>query len=251
MPTWSPSATSTRQEVSKALINRQVRFDWSSVGFRAASRSDRPGSSVARRPKVAPGGVSQWASRSTSSSATSAITRKHPDFDALAVADHILGSGPGFTDRLSRVIRDELGLAYSVGGGMTDSADIEPGLFRDLASAPAPTRPTGPWPRPWSRSGSFTRGSSATTRSTRARQYLAGSWVFDYQTVEQRAERIVELAWWGLPLDEPTHWPDRIATITPNQVRAATRAHIDPNALIRVEYGPIHRRDRDAKVECA
>ena len=58
------------------------------------------------------------------------ITRGDPDFEAMAIADHILGSGPGFTDRLSRVIRDELGLAYSVGGGMTDSADIEPGLFR-------------------------------------------------------------------------------------------------------------------------
>jgi zinc protease len=39
------------------------------------------------------------------------IRRTHPDFEALAVADHILGSGPGFTDRLSRVIRDELVLA--------------------------------------------------------------------------------------------------------------------------------------------
>src|SRR5690606_12319994 len=38
------------------------------------------------------------------------IRRADPDFDALAVLDHILGSGPGFTDRLSRIIRDELGL---------------------------------------------------------------------------------------------------------------------------------------------
>src|SRR5262249_28998056 len=37
------------------------------------------------------------------------IPRNHPDFDALTVLDHIFGSGPGFTDRLSRVVRDELG----------------------------------------------------------------------------------------------------------------------------------------------
>ena len=37
----------------------------------------------------------------------------------------------------------------------------------------------------------------------RARRYLAGSWVFDFQTVEQRAERLLELERWGLPLDEP------------------------------------------------
>ena len=39
------------------------------------------------------------------------VARTHRDFDALTILDHILGTGPGFTDRLSRVIRDELGLA--------------------------------------------------------------------------------------------------------------------------------------------
>ena len=146
------------------------------------------------------------------------IPRNHPDFDALAVADHILGSGPGFTDRLSRVIRDELGLAYSVGGGMTDSADIEPGLFRVYLG-------TGP--------DEADRAVAAVTEQVhllhsgafdddevdRARHYLAGSWVFDYQTVEQRAERLLELERWGLGLDEPLRWPDRISRVTPRQVR--------------------------------
>ncbi len=174
------------------------------------------------------------------------ITRNHPDFDALAVADHILGSGPGFTDRLSRVIRDELGLAYSVGGGMTDSADIEPGLFRiyigtgadeaDRAVAAALEQVR-----------MVHEGEFGDDEVRRARQYLAGSWVFDYQTVEQRAERLVELERWGLPLDEPIRWPDRIARVTPRQVRRAAHAHLDPTALIRVEYGPIQpRRGRDA-----
>ena len=58
------------------------------------------------------------------------ISRQNRDFDALSVMDHILGSGPGFTDRLSKRLRDELGLAYAVHGGITDSADVVPGLFR-------------------------------------------------------------------------------------------------------------------------
>jgi zinc protease len=85
----------------------------------------------------------------------------------------------------------------------------------------------------------------------RARQYLAGSWVFDYQTVEQRAERLMELERWGLALDEPLRWPDRIARVTPRKVRQAARAHIDPSAMVRVEYGPIRRKSRRADVECA
>ena len=39
-------------------------------------------------------------------------------------------AGPGFTDRLSRVVRDELGLAYAIGGGMTYFGRHPAGLFR-------------------------------------------------------------------------------------------------------------------------
>ena len=55
------------------------------------------------------------------------VPRNHPDYDALVVLDHIFGSGPGFSDRLGRIVRDEMGLVYAIGGGMTDSADILPG----------------------------------------------------------------------------------------------------------------------------
>ena len=58
----------------------------------------------------------------------------------------------------------------------------------------------------------------------RARRYLAGAWVFDFQSVEQRADRLLELERWGLDLDEPKHWPERIAAITPRQVRRAAQA---------------------------
>jgi len=47
---------------------------------------------------------------------------------------------------------------------------------------------------------------------------------------------------WGLPLDEPHLWPARVARVTPAQVRRAARRHIDPAALVRVEFGPIRRR---------
>jgi zinc protease len=85
----------------------------------------------------------------------------------------------------------------------------------------------------------------------RARRYLAGAWVFDYQGVEQRAERLLELERWGRPLDEPLTWPDRIAAITPARVRKAARAHLAPEALCRVELGPIRRRGQRSRAECA
>ena len=43
--------------------------------------------------------------------------------------DHVLGTGPGFTSRISKKLRDEDGLCYSVSAGVTSSAGTEPGVF--------------------------------------------------------------------------------------------------------------------------
>ncbi len=142
------------------------------------------------------------------------VTRRHRDFDALVVLDHIFGSGPGFCDRLSRLLRDDLGLVYSIGGGLSDSADILPGLFRVYAAtmggqAELVTRTVIDQLR------AVHAGSIADDEIFSAREYLARSWVFDYQTVEQRAERLLDLERWGLSLDEPKHWPDALPRSRP------------------------------------
>ena len=172
------------------------------------------------------------------------IPRKHPDFDALAVADHILGSGPGFTDRLSRVVRDELGLAYSIGGGMTDSADILPGLFR-VSVGTGPDEVEQVVAAVLEQISAMHQGDFSDEEVDRARRFLAGSWVFEYQTVEQRAERLMELERWGLGLDEPLRWPGPGLAGHPQAGPGGrARAHIDPEAMVRVEYGPIRRKSR-------
>ena len=179
------------------------------------------------------------------------IARNHPDYDALVVLDHIFGSGPGFCDRLGRIVRDELGLVYAIGGGMTDSADVVPGLFRVYA---------GTMPEEAERVvGTITEqiramhaGAFSDDEVDRARRYLAGAWVFDFQTVEQRAERLLELERLGLHLDEPRHWPDRIAAITPRQVHKAAHRHLRARSPLPRRAGTIslstlekiQRRDR-------
>ncbi|WZO99073.1 pitrilysin family protein [Isosphaeraceae bacterium EP7] len=178
------------------------------------------------------------------------VPRNHPDYDALEILDHILGSGPGFTDRLSRIVRDELGLAYSVGGGMTDSADVEPGLFRIYAGT-SPDDVDRAVAVITEQIRALHAGEFSDDEVDRARRYLAGSWVFDFQTVEHRAERLLELERWGLPLEDPIHRPGRLASITPKQVRHAAKVHLHPNSLVRVEYGPIRRKGQRARAECA
>ena len=130
------------------------------------------------------------------------IARQNPDFDALCVLDHILGTGPGFTDRLGRILREEMAVAYSVGGGITETADHVPGLFRlyvgtSVENAERASQVVA------EQVSAMHNGAFSDAEFDRARRYVAGSWVFDYQTVSQRADRLLELERWGLPLDEP------------------------------------------------
>ena len=120
------------------------------------------------------------------------IARNHPDFAALAVLDHIFGRGPGFSDRLSRIVRDELGLAYSIGGGMTDSADLVPGLFRVYVGT-MPDETDRVVAAIIGQVQAMHDGAFSDDEVDRARRYVAGAWVFDFQTVDQRAERLLEL----------------------------------------------------------
>jgi len=177
------------------------------------------------------------------------IARNHPDYDALAVLDHIFGSGPGFCDRLGRILRDELGLVYVIGGGMTDSADVVPGLFRVYAGTTS-DEAERVIVTITEQIRAMHAGAFSDDEVERARRYIAGAWVFDFQSVEQRAERLLDLERWGFSLDEPRHWPERIAAITPRQVRKAARTHLHPETLSRVELGPSRRRT-GARAECA
>src|SRR5262249_26574840 len=57
------------------------------------------------------------------------IKRKDPDYYKLLVMDYVLGTGPGFTDRLSARLRDREGLGYTVNGNITNSAGVHRGMF--------------------------------------------------------------------------------------------------------------------------
>ncbi len=54
------------------------------------------------------------------------ISRTNPDFYAAQVMNYILGGG-GFSSRLMQVVRDKMGLAYSISSSF--AAHEEPGTF--------------------------------------------------------------------------------------------------------------------------
>jgi zinc protease len=230
------------------LLNRLIQTHLGSWAPRGTSLPPRPAVRPSCRPRVRR--VDRPGSQVHILLGHLGITRCDPDYEALVVLDHIFGSGPGFADRLGRIVRDELGLVYSIGGGVTDSADLLPGLFRVYAGT-RPDQADRVIAAVTEQVRAMHDGAFSDEEVDRARRYLASAFVFDFQTVEQRADRLLDLERLGLPLDEPKDWPRRISRVTPEQVRQAARRHLQPESLSRVEYGPLARRGQKRIADCA
>ncbi len=164
------------------------------------------------------------------------VRRNDPDWVALLVLDHILGTAPGFSDRLSKDLRDEQGLAYTVSGNGSRSAADEPGTWTgfigclgdDLAKA--------------------LEGMEAHVRRIReepvsgqeladAKSYITGSQVFNYETTDQVAAALVSLQRHGLGFDYPARFPSLVDAVTKEDVLRVARRVLQPDAMATIVSG--------------
>ena len=165
------------------------------------------------------------------------IARRDPDYDALVILDHIFGSGPGFVDRLSRVLRDQHGLVYSTGGGMTDTADLVPGVLRVYAST-SPENAAAARSMLLDQLAQMHAGQFGDEEVLAAQRFLSRSHLFDFRSVATRAEQLLLMERWGFATDDIAEWPRRILRVSPDTVRAAARRHLHPDRLVEVVAGP-------------
>ena len=166
------------------------------------------------------------------------VRRADPDYPALVVLDHVLGSGSGFTNRIARKLRDELGLAYSVSANIHSTAGILPGMFQAyIGTSPqhVPTALAGfldemrriqeePVPEP---------------ELELARSYLVGSFVLGFQRAARRASWMITAERHGLGDDELEELPRRFAAVTQEDVQRAARKHLFPDACCVAAAGPV------------
>jgi zinc protease len=166
------------------------------------------------------------------------IRRAHPDYHALLLGDLILGSGPGFTDRLSGTLRDEQGLAYSVWARLARSSDLEPGMFHAYV---------GTSPQEWRRAEAgmraeierYVSGPIERREVEDARRYLLGSFVFGFETASVTADQLVQMERLGLGFDYPKRFVETIEAVTVDEVQAAARRHIHPDRLLTTVVGRV------------
>ena len=170
------------------------------------------------------------------------IARNDPDYAALVVMDHVLGTGPGFTNRISRRLRDELGLAYAVSANIHATAGLLPGTFTAyLGTSPENV-------------ATATRGFLGEIRRVQeelvgsdelevAKSYLLGSFPLGFERAARRASYAVSAELHGFPEDHLDRLLRAFSTVTAKDVRRVARAHLFPDASCVAAAGPIRPAD--------
>jgi zinc protease len=166
------------------------------------------------------------------------VRRSDPDYPALVVMDHVLGAGPGFTNRVAMRLRDELGLAYTVHANIHGSAGVHPGAFTAYIGTSASKVPVAieGFLREMRRIQDEPVGDAELAT---AKDYVVGSFALSFQRAARRANYMVTAERFGLPADHLERAPKVYAAITPEDVQRVARAHLHPQACVVAAAGPI------------
>ncbi|HXG66069.1 MAG TPA: pitrilysin family protein [Blastocatellia bacterium] len=170
------------------------------------------------------------------------IERRNPDYYALLVMDTILGSSPGFTSRIPRILRDEQGLAYTTFSNITASAGVDPGRFvayigtspENLGQALEGLR---------HEISRIVEEPVSVEEIQGARDYLTGNFVFDFQTNSQIAEFLIQAEIYGLGFDYLEKYPELIRAVGVEDISRVARQYIHPESLTTVVVGPVDERE--------
>lgn len=174
------------------------------------------------------------------------IKRDNPDYYKLLVMDHVLGTGPGFTDRLSARLRDREGLAYTVTARIAASAGEEPGAFTAYIGTNAAN---------FARARQLFLEEIKRIRDEKptdeevadARTYLTGSALLDYATNAGIAAGLLEVERYGLGLDHLEKFDKAIKAVTPADVQAVARKYLDPSRMVIVAAGALDEGGKPLK----
>lgn len=178
------------------------------------------------------------------------IRRSEPDYPALVVLDHILGSGPGFTSRVTRRLRDEQGLAYTVHASIAGSAGVMPGLFTAyIATSPenVETAIQG-----FIEEIRRIRDEPVTSEELQlARDYLLGSFALGFERASSRTQYLIFAERNDLAEDHLRELLACFAAVSVEDIQRVARKHLRPDECCVVAAGPIRRRDLEQIVRRA
>jgi len=170
------------------------------------------------------------------------IRRSDPDYAALVVLDHVLGQGPGFTDRISRRLRDELGLAYAVSAGISGSAGLTPGTFTAYIGT-SPEHVTTAIGHFRAEIRRLQEEPVPEEELRIAQDYLVGSFSMGFERSSRRAGYLVSAEVHRLAPDDLERLPQQFRAVTPEDVQRVARKHLFPDRCCLSAAGPVQKSE--------
>ena len=163
----------------------------------------------------------------------SGISRDNPDYYAVSVANYILGGG-GFASRLMQVIRDEMGLAYSIFSSF--SVNKEPGQFK--VEVQTENKSAGIVIKEILKQiNKMTTVYVSDDELKNAKAYLTGSFPRRLETSRKIANFLAAVEFYNLGDDYSKKYSDYINEVTKEDVLRVAKKYLDTENYILVIVG--------------
>lgn len=166
------------------------------------------------------------------------VRRNNPDYYKLLVMDYILGTGPGFTDRLSARLRDRDGLAYTVSANITSSSTEEPGLFTCYIGT-APEQLQNVKAVFLDEIKRLREEKPKAEEVEDVKKYLLGSLPFQLASNDRIATLLTYIERYQLGKSYVDDYKKAIQAVTPEDVQEVARKYITPEHMVLVASGAI------------
>ncbi len=166
------------------------------------------------------------------------VERRCSDYLALQVLDVILGSGPGFTSRIPRRLRDEQGLAYTTYSDIASSSGIYPGRFQAYISTSAANQQRALEGLLGEIRQLVDKGVEEEELDT-AKRFLTGSFVFEIQSNYLVSRFMFATELFELGSNYLERYPQLITAISREEVNRVARVHLDTVNYSTVVVGPV------------
>lgn len=156
------------------------------------------------------------------------LRRDHEDYPALYVGNYILGGN--FAARLMNVVRDEMGLTYHIGSGLSGVTTQYDGYWQARVTLSH---------------DALEEGIAATTDVIRdfvaegateeeladKKTTITGSYTVGLATTQRLAQSILTNAERGFDVEYMDRFPEEIEALTLEEVNEAVRRHLRPDAM--------------------
>lgn len=160
------------------------------------------------------------------------IPRSSPDYFALSIANQVLG-GPA-ANRLFDQLRTRHGLVYGASSDLNCYASLGAWVAKTSTRSAETIKATEMV------LGQIERMREAPVQHwelQNARDYLVGNEALQFESASQEANQVLEMMLYHLPSDYWTLFPQRVRSLTADDVLAATRKYIHPDNDVIVLVG--------------